>query len=273
MPTFKLTIAYDGTGFVGWQRQASGTSIQGLLENALSELDNREVAVAGASRTDAGVHALRQVARVTLERTIDATTLVGAINARLPEAVRVVDAVEVSAAFHARFDARSKTYRYRIWNGEVMTPFERAYAWHVPAPPLDVGAMAAAATLLEGRHDFAAFQAAGANTRTTEREVLSSGVYGRPAGSPFEHRDSGALAPSAALVTYEVRGPVSSGTWCRTIVGTLVEVGRGRQPAAWVSDVLASRDRSRAGPTAPAEGLFLVDLEYHPQDLVIWVIW
>jgi len=262
VPTFKLTIAYDGTGFVGWQRQASGTSIQGLLEDALRELDGRHVDVAGAGRTDAGVHALGQVASVSLERAIDRLTLIRAVNSRLPESVRVVDAADAAPGFHARFDARSKTYCYRIWNGEVMSPFERAYAWHIPLPTLDVAAMASAAALLEGRHDFAAFQAAGTDTRTTEREVFSSRARGgsdplRGSGGP---QQSHAKAPG--LVTYEIAGAGFLRHMVRTIVGTLVEVGRGRRPAAWVSEVLRSRDRSAAGPTAPAEGLFLVRLEY-----------
>ena len=141
--TFKLTVAYDGTGLVGWQRQASGISVQGLLEDALSDLDGRHVAVTGAGRTDAGVHARGQVASVSIERAIDGVSLMRAVNARLPPAVRVTSALEVPAAFHARFEARSKTYRYRIWNGDVMSPFERAYAWHVPAPVLNVAGMAA----------------------------------------------------------------------------------------------------------------------------------
>lgn len=262
MPTFKLTIAYDGTGFVGWQRQASGRSIQGVLEDALRELDGRHVDVAGAGRTDAGVHALGQVASVSLERPIDRLTLVRAVNSRLPESVRVVDAADAVPGFHARFDARSKTYCYRIWNGEVMSPFERAYAWHVPSPTLDVAAMASAATLLEGRHDFAAFQAAGTDTRTTEREVFSSRARGgfdplRGAGGPqpFHERAPG-------LITYEIAGAGFLRHMVRTIVGTLVEVGRGRRPAEWVSEVLRSCARSEAGPTAPAEGLFLVSLDY-----------
>src|SRR5712692_7625859 len=177
MPTFKITLAYDGTGFVGWQRQASGPSIQGLLEDALRELDERAVTVIGAGRTDAGVHALGQVAGFALERAMAPEVVVRALNARLPETIRVLTATEAPAAFHARFNARKKTYRYRIWCGEVMSPFERAYAWHVIGP-LDVEQMAAAARLIEGRHDFAAFQGAGSATRTTEREVFSSSVHG-----------------------------------------------------------------------------------------------
>jgi tRNA pseudouridine38-40 synthase len=245
MPTFKLTVAYDGTGLVGWQRQARGTSIQGLLEESLGELDGRSVDVFGAGRTDAGVHALGQVASVTLERVIDGPAVVRAINARLPAAVRVLDAIEVDPAFRARFDARAKTYRYRIVNAEVMDPFERTRAWHVPAPRLDVERMETAAAAVEGRHDFAAFQTLGTPTRTTERTVFSSRVQDLP-----------------DLITYEICGDGFLRHMVRAIVGTLVEIGRGKRPPEWMAEVIASRSRAHAGPTAPPEGLFLVGVEY-----------
>ena len=157
MSRFRITVAYDGTDYVGWQRQATGVSIQGLLEDALRELDGAAVAVAGAGRTDAGVHALGQVAGFALTRTIGADAVMRALNARLPDTVRVLASEEVPPDFHPRFAARSKTYRYRIWNADVMSPFERRYAWHVIGG-LDVEAMNTAARALEGRHDFAAFQ-------------------------------------------------------------------------------------------------------------------
>ncbi len=257
--TFRLTIAYDGGGYAGWQRQRSGTSIQELLENALEGLDGRPVPVLGAGRTDAGVHALGQQASVSIERAIDEGTLVRAVNARLPPAIRVLSAVEVRGDFHARFGARSKSYRYRVWNHEVLSPFERGYVWHVPSPVLDREAMAAAAALLDGRHDFAAFQAAGSGTSSTERVVYSSRVR--------TSADAGARTDDAAgsggpLILYEIRGSGFLRHMVRNIVGTLVEIGRGRHPAGWVTEVLASKDRARAGPTAPPEGLFLVDVEY-----------
>ena len=248
MPTFKITLAYDGTDYVGWQRQATGTSIQGLIEDALRDLDQRDVSVIGAGRTDAGVHAIGQAASFSLSRSIESDALVGALNARLPGAVRVLAASEVPDSFHARFAARSKTYRYRIWNADVLSPFERSVAWHVPGT-LDRGAMAAAARLLEGRHDFAAFQAAGSSTRSTERELFSSCVL--PPGP-----DGG-----EALV-YEVSGSGFLRHMVRAIVGTLVEVGRGRRPTEWVRDVLLARDRAHAGPTAPPQGLVLVHVTY-----------
>ena len=244
--TFKLTIAYDGSEFIGWQRQASGVSIQGLLEDALSELDGRAVTVIGAGRTDAGVHARGQVAAAALERDLDAAAVVRAVNIRLPASVRILDASPAVKDFHARFDARLKSYRYRIWNGGVMSPFERSYAWHVPMA-LDVGAMADAAAALCGTHDFAAFQGTGSDTQTTVRTVMRSSVE-RDAGSP--------------LIVYEAAGEGFLRHMVRNIVGTLVEIGRGRWPAAWMGDVLASRDRAAAGPTAPAQGLFLMAVAY-----------
>jgi tRNA pseudouridine38-40 synthase len=247
VPHFKLTLAYDGTGSVGWQRQAEGTAIQQLLEDVLAILEGAPVTVHGAGRTDAGVHALGQVASVTLNRSIDAGTLTRALNAHLPETVRVLEAVDMPPAFHARFDARSKTYRYRIWNAPVLSPFERHYAWHVPEPRLDVPAMAAAARALEGRHDFAAFQASGSPTTMTVREIFSSTIV----------RD-------AALVTYEVSGEGFLRHMVRSIVGTLVEVGRGRRPPESIRDVIASRSRIEAGRTVPPHGLVLVRVEYPP---------
>lgn len=256
MRTFKLTLAYDGAGLVGWQRQANGTSIQGLLEDALGLLEGRHVDVAGAGRTDAGVHALGQVASVRLEREISAEGLLRALNAHLPPSVRVVRAEVAADAFHARFDARAKTYRYRIWTGDVLSPFARGFAWHVPVP-LDRAAMDEAARRLEGWHDFAAFQTIGTETATTRRRVLSSRVAS--AG------DAEGLDPDA-LVVYEVTGEGFLRHMVRAIAGTLVDVGRGRHPASWVDDVLASRDRGQAGRTAPAEGLFLVRVDYAPDD-------
>lgn len=245
MPTFKLTLAYDGTNYVGWQRQAAGTSIQGLIEAALSELDGREVMVHGAGRTDAGVHALGQVASCTLERTLESSVLVRALNARLPPDVRALAAEVAAPGFHARFAATRKTYRYRFSDAAVPSPFERLYAWHLNGP-LDVEAMNDAARTLEGRHDFAAFASAGGATKTTERRVIAATVARDPQG----------------FVVLEITGDGFLRHMVRAIAGTLVEIGRGRQPRDIVPAVLASRDRSQAGPTAPALGLFLVAVEY-----------
>ena len=245
MPRFRISLAYEGTDFVGWQRQPAGTSVQGLLEDALRELDARDVTVIGAGRTDAGVHALEQVAAFTLEREIAPDTLVRALNVRLPGTVRVVTAAVPRADFHPQFDAVSKTYRYRLWNDAVLPPFERRYAWHVMGP-LDVNAMQHAAAVLLGSHDFAAFQAADSDAKTTEREIVQSDIR--------------RLQP--ALLEYEITGNGFLRHMVRTIVGSLVNIGRGRCSPEWLHEVLRSRDRRQAGRTAPPHGLFLVRVNY-----------
>jgi tRNA pseudouridine38-40 synthase len=273
---FRITLAYDGTDFVGWQRQASGTSVQGVVEEAVAALEQRPVTVIGAGRTDAGVHALGQVAAFTLTRAIAADTVVRAMNARLPETVRVLDAAEVPSTFHPQFDARAKTYRYRIWNAAAMHPFERRYAWHLPFR-LDIDAMRAAARLIEGEHDFAAFQGQGADVATTVRCISASrittvdtdpttaihGVHGDLSTSvpPVDH-DPLRVRGGGPLVCYEVTGSGFLRHMVRAIVGSLVEVGRGRQPVEWIARVIASQDRRAAGQTAPARGLFLVRVDY-----------
>jgi tRNA pseudouridine38-40 synthase len=245
MPTFKVTLAYDGTNYVGWQRQASGISIQGLVEAALGQLDGRDVQVNGAGRTDAGVHALGQVVSCALERPIGSDVLLRALNARLPPDVRALSVEPAEPDFHARFSATQKAYRYRYWDAPVIVPFERLYAWHVIGK-LDVDGMDKAARALEGQHDFAAFASAGGATRTTVRTVTTSRV----------RREREALA------IFEIAGDGFLRHMVRAVAGTLVDVGLGRRPPSAMEQVLASRDRAKAGPTAPARGLFLVRVDY-----------
>ncbi len=212
------------------------------------------------------VHALGQVAAFSIHRVLTADAIVRALNARLPGAIRVLAAEEVAPTFHPRFGARRKTYRYRIWNGEVISPFERLYAWHSPVP-LDVGAMHAAAQRLVGRHDFAAFQAAGSEVQTTEREIFASRIedcglrIGEESGEPF-YVQFRSPRSDIAILSYTIAGDGFLRHMVRIIVGTLVEIGRGRQPVDWIGVVLASCDRRIAGPTAPPEGLFLASVEY-----------
>jgi tRNA pseudouridine38-40 synthase len=246
----KLTVAYDGTGLVGWQRQASGVSVQGLLEEALAPLAGAPVSIAGAGRTDAGVHALAQVASVSLARDVSPDVVRRAMNVRLPPAVRVTAVDVVDAAFHARFRSTAKTYRYRLCNAEVVSPFEQPFVWHVPWPLLDVGAMRDAAARLAGHHDFAAFQGAGTDVETSERTIYSARVQADP------------LEGGGVLLAVELRGDGFLRHMVRAVAGTLVEVGRGRRPPAWMDEVLASKTRGRAGRTAPPQGLFLVGVEY-----------
>ncbi|MGH9140356.1 MAG: tRNA pseudouridine(38-40) synthase TruA [Vicinamibacterales bacterium] len=262
MSTFKITVAYDGTDFVGWQRQANGISIQGLIEDALLALDGRQVTVAGAGRTDAGVHALGQVASFTIAREMEPTALLRALNANLPHAIRVLDAEEAPPGFHPRFAARTKTYRYRLCHDAIMSPFERGYAWHVPGP-LDVAAMGAAARLLEGRRDFSGLQAAGGSVTTTERELSASCILkGRSPTDGQSTIESAIRNPQSAMIIYEVSGSGFLRHMVRIIVGSLVEIGRGRQPVEWLGEAIASRNRAAAGPTAPPHGLFLVRVDY-----------
>jgi tRNA pseudouridine38-40 synthase len=200
--------------------------------------------VHGAGRTDAGVHARGQVASARVAFAHDAATLARALNAQLPEDIRVLDVAEVASDFHARFSARSKTYQYGIRTTPVSEPFDRAYVWHLPEP-LDVDAMRQAAAALTGTHDFAAFQSTGTETSSTVRTI---------------HRSE--LTRGTDLLTYEITGNGFLRHMVRAIVGTLVEIGRGRRPAQSMADLVAGGTRADAGATAPAHGLFLVRVDY-----------
>jgi tRNA pseudouridine38-40 synthase len=242
--TLKLVLAYDGTLLVGWQRQPQGDSVQGLLEDALGRFEAGPVTVHGAGRTDAGVHALGQVASARVSFAHDTATLLRALNAQLPEAVRVVSVDDVPESFHARSSARSKTYRYCIRNTPVASPFERAFVWHVPEP-LALGPMQQAAALFVGQHDFAAFQSVGSDASSTVRTLSASLV-----------------TLVDGLIAYEVCGNGFLRHMVRAIVGTLVEVGRGCRDQESILALLRHGRRADAGPTAPAQGLFLVRVDY-----------
>jgi len=246
VPKFRLTLEYDGAGFAGWQVQAGGQrTVQGVLEAGLARIAGHACRVAGASRTDSGVHAEGQVASVALETALGAEALRRAANGVLPGDLAVTAVAEVSEAFHARHSARGKLYRYRIWNGASPSPL-RAARTHRVFTPLDLGAMRAAAAALEGSHDFRAFQAAGGAPGSTLRRLRRVAVEGEPRGE----------------VRLLVEGDAFLRHMVRILVGTLVEVGIGRRDPAGIPALHAARERSRAGPTAPARGLCLVRVDY-----------
>lgn len=245
--TLKLTLAYEGTAFAGWQRQPEARTVQAVLEDSLAAIEKRSVAVVAAGRTDAGVHALGQVVSVAVANRLPAEVLVRALNARLPDDVRVVAVDEAVPGFNARHHARTKHYRYTMAVGPDPGPFVRRVVWHLPGR-LDAAAMTRAAEILVGQHDFAAFQAAGGDALTSERRLLASRLVEEP-GRPHYLR-------------YEVIGTGFLRHMVRNIVGTLVDIGRRRWPAEAMADILASRSRQRAGQTAPPQGLVLVRVQY-----------
>lgn len=257
----RLTLAYDGTPFVGWQRQAQGVSIQGLLEEALARIEGRAVTVTGAGRTDAGVHALGQVAGVSLANPIEPAVLLRALNAVLPPEVRVIDVCAVAPSFHARHSAHSKTYRYLIVNGPLVVPFEWRYAWHV-TERLGTERMIAAAALLEGEHDFAAFRATGSTVKTTVRHVHRSVISVEPTAAAATPWTFPIDRSGVQRLVYEVSANGFLRHMVRAIVGTLVEIGAGRREPDVISKALSSGDRAHVGPTSPACGLCLVRVDY-----------
>ncbi|MPY89301.1 MAG: tRNA pseudouridine(38-40) synthase TruA [Luteitalea sp.] len=259
MPAFKLTLAYDGTEFAGWQRQTNGLAIQQIVEEALEAIAGHPVRVVASGRTDAGVHALGQVAGTSFETRLGSDTIRRSLNAALPPTVRVLRVEEVLDSFHARRDARRKTYCYRLLSGLAPTPFAARDAWAVGGH-LDVDAMAVAFEAVRGRHDFSAFQSAGARVKTKVRNVSDVGLHRAPFVEPWI--GSPVAADDLRLLTAEITADGFLRHMVRVIVGSLVEVGRGRwQPRDFIA-ALESRDRRRAGPTAPARGLFLVRVEY-----------
>ena len=240
MRRIRIKLAYDGGGFHGWQVQPGLPTIQGLLEEIVSGIEGERVHVAGSGRTDAGVHALEQVAAFTLRNPIPLPNLRKAVNRLLPPAVRVWSAEEVAADFHPRFDAKAKTYEYRIERGEVCSPFEWPYVHHYPYPLLEER-MWSLAPVFEGEHDFTAFAAA------DERDAEGKSKVRTVWSSRLERRGS--------LMVYRIRGSGFLKHMVRNIVGTLIEAGRGN-----LEDVSALP--ARCGATAPAKGLFLVSVEY-----------
>jgi tRNA pseudouridine38-40 synthase len=251
MQNIKLTIAYDGSDFHGWQFQPNVPTIQGALEDALQQIVQERPTIHGASRTDAGVHALGQVAHFKTRSNIDAAEIQSGMNAKLPPSIRIVAAEEVSQTFHSRWLAQAKTYRYRIARGPVLLPFDYRRAFHYPWP-LDETAMSAAANEFEGEHDFTTFAASsGSEEDDQERDMV------RAIHSAEMIREIG-----RDEIDFVVRGKSFLRYMVRKMVGTITEVGRGRMTPDDIAKLFESRDRAKSGPTVPPEGLYLVSLEY-----------
>jgi tRNA pseudouridine38-40 synthase len=246
VPTFRLTLEYDGGDFAGWQVQPGDRrTVQGTLEEALARITGQRPRVTGAGRTDAGVHAEGQVASLVVDTGLGPGALARALNGVLPADLSVVDARLAPEGFHARYDARSKLYRYALWNGEARSPL-RASRTHRVVTRLDLAAMRSAAAALVGTHDFASFQTAGSPVRSTVRTLLRLDLEGEPRG------EIRILVEADGFLRHMVR----------ILAGTLIEVGLGRREARALPGVLAARDRSRAGRTAPARGLTLLHVWY-----------
>jgi tRNA pseudouridine38-40 synthase len=244
MKTIRLTVEYDGTDYVGWQIQPNGRSVQEVLETALNRVLATPVRVHSAGRTDAGVHARGMVAHFETAADLPLAAYREGLNRLLPMDVAVREAAEAPEGFHARFNARGKWYRYAIHSAAVRSPLLGRSAWHLRSA-LDLAAIERAAQDFVGRHDFAAFRAAGCDARTTVREIYSL-----------------QLAQQGELLFIDVRGEGFLRNMVRVMVGTLVEIGTGRRPATDVAQLLLGGCREKAGRTAPAHGLCLMEVWY-----------
>jgi tRNA pseudouridine38-40 synthase len=249
---WKMVLAYDGTPFHGWQVQPDRITIQGELRDAIARITGEDVLPQGSGRTDAGVHALGQVASFSLAAPIPEANLVRALNRTLPAAIRVLSAQRMPGGFHARHSARGKSYEYRIFRGEICPPWLARYVYALPAP-LDLDAMQKAAARVCGEHDFTSFAAA--DPDRTEREEED------PVDN-LRRLDRSEWSLEAELLLYRVHGNGFLHHMVRNLVGTFLEVGRGNVTEAEIPAILAARSRAKAGPTAPARGLFLVQVDY-----------
>ncbi len=250
MRNLKITLAYDGSEFSGWQVQPDRRTVQATLAAALERVTGERMMPQGSGRTDAGVHALAQVASCSIANPIPPQNLVIALNDVLPPSVRVICVEEVTPDFHARKSARAKTYRYRIYRGPICPPFLARYVYHHPYP-LDEAAMAAAAREVMGEHDFTSFAAVDPEKGTEPDE-----------GSAVRTVFSSQWSREAEEFVYTVRGGGFLHHMVRNLVGTFLLVGKGSLTPADISGILAARNRSAGGPTAPASGLYLVSVEY-----------
>jgi tRNA pseudouridine38-40 synthase len=240
----KLTIEYDGTNYHGWQVQPNGITIQEILEQALEKILGVKVRLNGSGRTDAGVHALGQVANFVCPSDIDLWKLQRGLNALTPADIVVKKAEVVLDLFDARRDAQSRVYQYRIWNHPWPSAFHRRFSWHV-REPLHLPAMQESILALEGEHDLSSFQGSGCDAAHPIRRIYSN-----------------SLSQNGDFLLYTIEATAYLRHMVRNVVGTLVEIGRGERSPAAFAELLPARDRTLAGPTAPAQGLFLVEVKY-----------
>ena len=250
MRSLKLTVAYDGTDFAGWQVQPNRRTVQGVIEHAWREITGQTIRVTASGRTDAGVHAEGQVVGIQTQSQLAPERLHAALNAKLPEDVVIRSVESAPANFHATHDALRKTYRYQIHNSRVPPLLDRRYVWHIPTAELDTQWMGQGGAALIGRHDFASFETTGSERATTVRTITRLDVTRCP------------VATGGNRIEIEVEGDGFLYNMVRAIAGTLVEVGRGARPTDWVGQVLAACDRRAAGPNAPPQGLVLVRVDY-----------
>jgi tRNA pseudouridine38-40 synthase len=269
MRNLKLILSYDGTDFAGWQMQPGIPTVQGTLASGIGRITGEKVLPQGSGRTDAGVHALAQVVTFVTESSVPTTNFIKALNDVLPASIRVLDVEEVAADFHARYSARAKTYRYRICREAVCPPFLARYVWHYPYP-LDEGAIISAGRLVQGEHDFTSFAAVDPEEKVNNREGQHSMSLSAGYGSPRTVQTSSAVRRifssgwerSGDEFIYTVRGSGFLHHMVRNLVGTFILVGKGTLRVDDVSKILKARNRSAAGATAPASGLYLVNVEY-----------
>jgi tRNA pseudouridine38-40 synthase len=251
----KLTIQYDGSEYSGWQVQPNEKTIQGVLESELEKIAPDRTRLVAAGRTDAGVHAIEQVASFRTSSGRDPAVIKNTLNALLPPDIRITDAAFCSETFHPRYDAKGKRYTYIIFNGPVVSPFVSRYAWHVRYR-LNVATMKRASALLTGEHDFSSFQASGCSARNPVRNIHAIEIKRARTIRFLDFKVQGDFILIALEANAFLRHMV------RNIVGTLTETGRGRLPAEDIKKILSYRDRTFSGPTAPPGGLFLQKIYY-----------
>jgi tRNA pseudouridine38-40 synthase len=258
MRNLKLVLSYDGSEFSGWQVQPDAATIQGTLASAIGRITGEKVLPQGSGRTDAGVHALAQVATFVTESSVPTGNFVKALNDILPPAIRILEVAEAPPEFHARHSALAKTYRYRIFRGAICPPFLARYVWHFPYP-LDEDAMSKAARLVEGEHDFTSFAAVDPER---DRKGEGEGEVASKVTSNVRKIFSSTWQRQEGELVYTVRGSGFLHHMVRNLVGTFILVGKGTLPVENVRRILDARNRSAAGATAPASGLYLVEVEY-----------